>query len=274
VAIVHVRGADGIRIGVVDEGEGPAILVVHPGSGEVSSWSNVAHLLTDEFRVVRIQRRIYAADAEIVLPHTMAIEASDVLAVAVELAQPLLVGHSSGAVAALEAALVSPASFAAIVLYEPPLATSSPVAGEPGLRARAALDAGDAVEAMRIHMQDIVRLPAANAAMFDDPDVRARLERFAAAQIADNEAIDALGVGIARYAALDLPTVLIEGEHSPEHLRTRLADLAATLPNVQRIVTLEGQGHIAHMTAPTVLADVIRECAGAHALLPRSRTAG
>ncbi|MFI9781808.1 alpha/beta fold hydrolase [Streptomyces sp. NPDC051956] len=43
-------------------------------------------------------------------------------------------------------------------------------------------------------------------------------------------------------------------------MRERLADLAATLPNA-RIVTLPGQGHIAHLTAPEPLANAIRDMA-------------
>ncbi|GGT10357.1 hypothetical protein GCM10010207_06160 [Streptomyces atratus] len=81
-----------------------------------------------------------------------------------------------------------------------------------GVHARAALDAGDPVEAMRIHMRDIVPTPAgAVDAMFADQRVRA-----------------ALGVGIDRFAALGMPTPLVEGDLSPAHLRERLADLAAT----------------------------------------------
>jgi pimeloyl-ACP methyl ester carboxylesterase len=249
-------------VSAIDEGDGPAILVVHPGGGDASSWDGVARLLTDEFRVVRVRRRLYAPGAPTTFPHTMALEAADVLAIAARLVRPLLVGHSSGAVVALEAALVSPASFTAMVLYEPPLATTSPIAGEAGVRARAALDAGDEVAAMEIHMRDIVRMPsAAVAAMFAMPEARARFARVAAAQIADNEALDALGVGIERYGALDLPTVLVEGDASPAHLRRRLADLATSLPHVERIVTLPDQGHIAHLTAPDLLADVIRAVA-------------
>ena len=262
MAMLYGTDAGGARLNAIDEGEGSAILVVHPGGGDASSWSTVARLLADEFRVVRIQRRIYTPEASIALPHSMATEAADILTIAGGLARPLLVGHSSGAVAALEAALASPTAFAALVLYEPPLATTSPIAGEAGSRARAALDGGDPFLAMQIHMREIVGMPAADVtAMFAIPEARAQFARFAAAQIADNEAIDALGVGIARYAALDLPTVLIEGEHSPPHLRQRLADLAATLPRVEPVVTLAGQGHIAHMTTPQTLADVIRDVA-------------
>lgn len=246
----------------LDEGSGPALLVVHPGGSDAATWDGVTRRLTDDFRVVRIHRRIYAPGADIVLPHSMATEAADIVAVAELLGSPvLLVGHSSGAVAALEAALLDPTAFAGLFLYEPPMPTRELLAGPAGVRARSALDAGDPVEAMRIHMRDIVRMPANTVdEMFADARVRAAFAACAPAQIADDEALDALGVGIDRFATLETPTTLLEGGLSPAHLRERLADLAATLPDA-RIVTLPGEGHIAHLTAPDTLAGIVREVA-------------
>ncbi|MFI6346341.1 alpha/beta fold hydrolase [Streptomyces sp. NPDC050560] len=254
---------DGRTVTALDEGTGPNLLVVHPGGGDATAWDGVAGHLTCDFRVVRLQRRIYVPGAEVALPHSMAVEAADIVAVAALLERPvLLVGHSSGAVAALEAALLDPSPFAGLVLYEPPMPTRELTAGAAGARARAALDGGDPVEAMRIHMRDIVRMPATMVdAMFADEHARAALAANAAAQIADNEAIDALGVGVDRFGTLATPTTLIEGDLSPAHLRERVADLAATLPNAHTL-TLPGQGHIAHLTAPTALADTIRAAAG------------
>ncbi|WP_329459444.1 alpha/beta fold hydrolase [Streptomyces sp. NBC_01497] len=253
---------DGTSVTALDEGSGPALLCVHPGSNDETSWDAVAPLLTGAFRVVRIRRRIYAPGAAIAPSHSMADEAADILAVARLLDGPVfLVGHSSGAVAALEAALLSPSAFAGLFLYEPPIPTRTLLAGEAGARARAALDAGDPAEAMRIHMRDIVGMPAPEVdAMFDNAWVRAAFAVRAPAQMADNTAIDALGVGIDRFRTLTLPTTLLEGDLSPAHLRERVADLAATLPRT-RIVQLAGQGHIAQLTAPDVLADAIREAA-------------
>ncbi|MET8815884.1 alpha/beta hydrolase [Streptomyces sp. NPDC004549] len=254
---------DGRAVTALDEGSGPNLLVVHPGGGDATTWDGVIRHLTDDFRVVRIRRRIYVPGADIALPHSMTTEAADILAVADLLEPPvLLAGHSSGAVAALEAVLSAPSAFCGLFLYEPPLPTKELIAGTAGARARAALDGGDPVEAMRIHMRDIVRMPATVVdAVFADQHVRAALSASAAAQIADNEAIDALGVGMDRFAALETPTTLVEGDLSPSHLRERLADLAAVLPRA-RIVTLAGQGHIAHLAAPDVLADTIRDAAG------------
>ncbi|MFI6471054.1 alpha/beta fold hydrolase [Streptomyces sp. NPDC050516] len=254
---------DAWPITALDEGSGPNVLVVHPGGGDVTTWDGVARHLSDDFRVVRIRRRIYVPEAHIELPHSMTIEAADIVAVA-ELLEPpvLLVGHSSGAVAALEAALLDPSAFAGLFLYEPPMPTKELLAGMAGARARAVFDRGDPAEAMRIHMRDIVRMPANLVdAMFADQQVRAAFSAYAAAQIADNEAIDALGAGVDRFATLEIPTTLIAGDLSPAHLRERLADLAAVLPDA-RIVTLPGQGHFAHLNAPDTLADSIRDMAG------------
>lgn len=254
--------SDGHPIAARATGSGPCLLVVHPGGGGVSSWDAVADLLNPDFRVVRVQRRVYAPGATVTLPHSVAVEAADILAVTELLEAPIvLVGHSSGAVAALEAALAAPSAFAGLVLYEPPLPTRDLVGGEAVVHARAVFEAGDPVEAMRIHLRDIVRLPAeeVDARLADEP-TRTAFASQAGAQIADAEAIDALGVGTDRYAGLDLPAVLIEGDTSPEHLRERLADLAKALPDAE-VVTLAGQGHVAHLTAPELLAATVREAA-------------
>ncbi|MEV7599253.1 alpha/beta hydrolase [Kitasatospora sp. NPDC089797] len=254
---------DAPALTALDDGTGPSVLVVHPGGGDATAWDGVVRLLADDFRVVRINRRIYAPGADPALPHSMAVEAADILRVARLLEPPvLLVGHSSGAVAALEAALLDPSAVAGLVLYEPPLPTRELIAGEAAVRARAALDAGDRVEALRIHLRDIVRMPVDTVeALLADDGVRGALVAHVTAQIADDEAIDALGTGTDRFAGLAVPTTLIEGDLSPAHLRERLHDLAATLPDV-RTVTFAGQGHIAHLTAPGLLADTVRAAAG------------
>ncbi|WP_329122150.1 alpha/beta fold hydrolase [Streptomyces sp. NBC_01465] len=258
---------DGTPITALDEGtreisaSRPVLLVVHPGGSDISTWDAVARSLAADFRVVRVRRRIYVSGADIAPDHSMADEAADILAVARLLGpRPVfLVGHSSGAVAALEAARAEPSAFGGLFLYEPPLPTRSLLAGVAGLRARAAIDAGDPVEAMRIHMRDVVRMPAPEVdGMFADPRIAAAFAVHAAAQITDDEALDALGVGIDRFKGLELPVTLLEGDQSPEHLRERTADLAAVLPDA-RIVTLVGEGHIAQLTAPDRLESAIRD---------------
>ncbi|WP_371494040.1 alpha/beta hydrolase [Kitasatospora sp. NBC_00374] len=253
--------ADGTLVTALDGGTGPALLLVHGGGEDAGSWDGVTESLVEDFRVVRINRRIYAEGAPTPgVGHSCAVEAADILAVAGLLGQPAyLIGHSSGAIAAIEAALVAPSAFVGLFLYEPPVPSRSPVGGPAAVRAAAALASGDPTGAVRIQLRDIVGLPAAHVeALIRDPDTRRLLTLRAAAQAADVRALDALGVGTDRFTALRLPATLLEGGQSPSHLRERLADLAAALPNA-RVVTLPGCGHTAHRSAPRTVARTIRE---------------
>jgi pimeloyl-ACP methyl ester carboxylesterase len=257
-----VAGADGRPIPVTDEGQGPAILLLHAGSADRSSWAGVAAQLSGRFRVLRFDRWTYRDGHAAASPagaETMAAEVADVLAVAAATGErPLLVGHSSGAVVALESALAAPAAFRAMVLYEPPVAPAEPLGGEALRRARVALDAGDPDRAITIHLREIAgygRLLV--AAIRRVPPAWQVVRGHAAAQIADDEAIESLGVGLDRYARLDLPVLLLGGDRSPAHMRERLDALAAVLPGLDSVVVLDGQGHLANLRAPGEVAQVI-----------------
>ncbi|MHC0430029.1 alpha/beta fold hydrolase [Streptomyces sp. O3] len=269
---LHATSADGTPVTALDDGEGPPLLLVHGGGGSAASWDGVIRPLRDAFRVVRFTRRVYlpgqASGAGVPPTHSMAVEAADILALAERVERPvLLVGHSSGAVAALEAAVrAAPGALAGLFLYEPPVPTRSLVGAAAARRARAAFAAGDPREAMRIHLRDIVQEPADLVeTLTADPKAVAGFAAKAAAGFADIAAIDALGVGLDRFRRLDVPTTLLEGDRSPALVRERLADLAAALPNA-RVVTLAGEGHTAHLTAPGALADAIRQAAERAAL--------
>jgi hypothetical protein len=105
----------------------------------------------------------------------------------------------------------------------PPVAVTGPLGGDALRRARAALDAGDPDEAIAIHSRDIVGSPPLTVAVMRLlPPVRQAMRRYAAGQIADDEALESLGVGLDRYAGLDLPVLLLGGARSPARLRAGL----------------------------------------------------
>ena len=80
---------------------------------------------------------------------------------------------------------------------------------------------------------------------------------FAPGQIQDDANIESLGVGVGRYADLNVPALLLTGARSPKHLRVRLDALASVLPNVDSRVVLSHQGHLANAFAPGKVADII-----------------
>ncbi|HEY6595781.1 MAG TPA: alpha/beta hydrolase [Asanoa sp.] len=253
---------------VVELGSGPAILLIHSGSGDVSALAAVAALLADRFRTLRYTRPTYR-----LVPHptgadAMAAEVADVAAIAAAVDGPLLLaGHSSGAIVAMRAALAQPDRFAGLFLYEPPVALDEPLGGDALRRARAALDAGDPGEAMAIHNREIVGQGRLGVAVLRRiKPVWDRMSAQAAGQVADDESLESLGVGADHYRALDLPVFLLGGARSPGHLRRRLDALAAVLPNLAGVTVMPKQGHMANLRAPGQVAEPL--AAFAESLLP------
>jgi pimeloyl-ACP methyl ester carboxylesterase len=247
-------------IDVVTQGAGRPIVIVHGGTGNRTSWEGVADELAASFRVLRYTRPTYRLTPPARGTAAVEIEVADARAVATSAREPVVfVGHSSGAVVAIEAALADPIRVAALVLYEPPLDVTHSARGAAALqRARAALDDGHPVRAMRIHLTDLVGMPRPlTTLLMAMPPARRLFADFAEGQIADDEMLDALPVGLQRFAAVELPVLLITGEKSPRHLRERSAGLAAVLPRSPEQTDLVGQAHGANESAPDLLAEAI-----------------
>jgi pimeloyl-ACP methyl ester carboxylesterase len=250
-----MRAADGTSAAAVDEGIGAPILVLHGGMGDSSAWSPVTDRLRDRFRTVRLYRRQYRL--EFPRKITMAQEVEHVAAVARNLDRPLLVGHSSGAVLALEAMVADPSAYSGAVLYEPPLRTGAPLGGPTLAPAREALAKGRTGTAFTIFLRDVVGMnPLASwgigILVNRVPTMRDRVVR----QLDDCDAIDDLGVRLDAYAKIDLPILLLGGDRSPAHLAERLDALEAVLPNRRRLL-MHGQGHNAERSAPSRVATAI-----------------
>jgi pimeloyl-ACP methyl ester carboxylesterase len=254
------RSADGTGLVVRESGQGRPIVVVHGGMGAAAHWDPVSELLAPSWRILGLERRLYGRSGPPQSPHSMAHEAEDVVAVLAAVGEPaIVVGHSSGAVATLEAALLRPANLAGLVLYEPPVPAGIPLGGDHQARAEAALAAGDADTALYIFFHDIVGFGDDLIDPMRSPKWRAGWEYMQTvlpAQLEDNRAIRALPVGVDRYAAITVPALLLRGTQSPKHLHDRLAALAAALPH-NSVVDLPGEGHNANMSSPQLVADAI-----------------
>ncbi|MFI7127548.1 alpha/beta fold hydrolase [Nonomuraea sp. NPDC050153] len=259
--MIRVMAADGTEARAVDEGRGPIVLVLHPGLDDGSSWREVAERLAARHRVVRLHRRRYRLDLD-GASCTVAQEVEHVQAVVAALGggPMVLVGHSSGAVIALEALVADPSAFAGAVLYEPPTVIGAPLGGPHGeihARARAAIAAGRPGKAMRVFLRGTVRVPAWVAFLAGVfVTMMPRMRALVSPQIEDNVGMDSLGVRLDAYSGIEVPTVLLGGDRSPAHLVERLDALERVMPRVERVV-LRGQGHAAHAKAPGQVAAVI-----------------
>jgi pimeloyl-ACP methyl ester carboxylesterase len=238
------------------------ILIVHPGMDDGMSWHKVASRLRDRFRVVTPVRRRYNTDLPARPMCSIADEAADIVALARSFGVPVVVvGHSSGAVVALEALVAAPDAFSGAILYEPPIVIGPPLGGEATVRAQRAISQGKVAKAIRIFLRDIVRIPSpiavvAGAFIALNPRMRALAPR----QIDDATAIDDLGNRLTAYHEIKVRTVLLGGDRSPAHLGARLDALADVLPNAQRVV-MHRQGHGANVRSPGAVADLIADFA-------------
>lgn len=259
------KAADGSEVRAYDEGEGPAILVLHAGMDDGTRWARVAAKLAPRHRVIRLVRRQYRLDLP--APVTMAEEVAHVRAIVDQLDEPpLVVGHSSGGVVALEAILEVP--FAGAVIYEAALEIPPGSWAGPVRDAMAALERGKIGRAMAIFLREVIQLPGPVAVLAGAYGaIRPAYRRLVPRQIYDARAIHLLDGHHERYSRITAPTAVLTGERSPAYIAGLVAACLQALPHAEKIV-LPGQGHAANLTAPELLA---REIAAAYDRI-RSRT--
>jgi pimeloyl-ACP methyl ester carboxylesterase len=256
----HLATADPAGVVYEDEGSGPVVLVVHGGLSDESAWGRVAAELVPSFRVVRIRRRLYRTELPADPATDFASEVDDLLALAAAIGEPIvIVGHSSGAVVALETVVRDPAPFLGCVVYEPPLLLGSPIGVVRGVAdARAALAKGRPGSALRIFATRMVGMPAAVGWLMPVlVRVNAKVRSLVPRQIDDQEALNRLGNRLDAYALIALPVLLLTGGRTPRHLRDRTDRLADVLPAARPVAVMPRQGHAANERAPAEVARLV-----------------
>jgi pimeloyl-ACP methyl ester carboxylesterase len=241
-----VRSADGTPIAVWRSGAGPPLVLVHGTAADHARWAPVLPAFEERFTVLAVDRRGRGASGD---DGAYAIEREfeDLAAVADHAGEgACLLGHSFGAICALEAPLLA-RPLRALVLYEPPVntwITSDDVVGQ----LEELLESGERDRLLALFMAEVAGVsPEQIEVMRAQPAWPARL---AAAhtiprelRAAGEHRFDAAAVG-----GLDVPALLLRGSVTRDTFSRAVETVDAALPD-GRVVTLDGQGHTAMDTA-------------------------
>ncbi|HEX8645666.1 MAG TPA: alpha/beta hydrolase [Thermoleophilaceae bacterium] len=245
----HVVSADGTAIGARVTGAGSPFVLVHGSAADGTRWAPIREQLAERFEVHAIDRRGRGLSGD-AGAYSIAREYEDVAAYVDALGEPAVVlGHSYGAVVALEAAGLM-GNLAALVLYEPPFPVGLEIY-DPGVVARleTLLAAGDRDELLATFMREVPRVPESHIETMRGQATWAA--RVAAAHTIPRElrAVNELEGGIReRFAGVDVPTLLLVGGASPAFLTEPSRALAETLTKSE-VAVFDGHAHSAMDTA-------------------------
>jgi pimeloyl-ACP methyl ester carboxylesterase len=160
-------------------------------------------------------------------------------------------GRSYGAIIALEAALLAE-NVDTLVLYEPPMDPDG-FRGPPGFfeTLEALLVAGDRDGVIAEMMTQVVGFSPEELAELRAGGTWEALVAKAHTLPREGHSVERYHFDAERLRALTVPTVLLEGDQSPDELRVGVRVLHEILPD-SRLVTMAGVGHEAPQTGPEI----------------------
>jgi pimeloyl-ACP methyl ester carboxylesterase len=234
-----------------EAGSGPAMLLLHAGVADRRMWSeHLAPLAAAGLRVVAVDLPGFGEAA--VGPGEQAawkdvVETMDALGID----RAVLVGNSFGGAVALRVAAVTPERVAALVLVS---------VDAPDLQPSPELEGAWEAEEDALARGDVDAAVAAVLATWTRPDAPPEVrDRVAAMQRRTYElqaaapevtaAPDPLEEDPTRVQGIDVPALVLSGEHDMADFRDGAEALARALPQARREV-IPGAGHLAPLETP------------------------
>jgi pimeloyl-ACP methyl ester carboxylesterase len=178
-------------------------------------------------------------------------EFEDIAAVVDSLGEPAnLLGHSFGALCALEAALLT-RNIRQLILYEPaiPLQDNS-LYDEAGIeRMQVLLDKGDREGVLTTFYREVAMIPPHEIERLRSSPAWPARVATAHTLPREMQAEKRYKFNAQRFRVLHIPTLILIGGDSPRFVKEACETLDSVLPN-SRIGVMPGQQHLAMYTAP------------------------
>lgn len=249
---------DGTPIAYHRRGAGPPLILVHgSGSANPVAWTAVLPSLEEHFTVYAVDRRGRGESGD--SPHyAIERESEDIVAIIESLDEPAnLLGHSFGALCALEAALLS-REVHKLILYEPAIPLPDVMLYPAGVidRLQALLDLGDREGVLTTLYSEVVMMPPHEIEQLRSSPLWPARVASAHTALREAWAEEQYTFDAQRFNDLHTPTLLLLGGDSPQVLKAATEAIAAALPNSQ-IVVMPGQQHVAMYSAPALFRDEV-----------------
>lgn len=247
----YITSKDGTKIAYIKSGNGPALVLVHGTTIDHTQWANLIPILSQHFTVYAIDRRGRGQSGD-TQPYALSREFEDIAALIDAIPQKVnLLGHSYGALCALETALLTK-NVNKMVLYEPPIYVTFKFSYPPGMldRIEAFVKEGNAEEALLFLYKMAGTRPNEVELLRSFPSWQSRIS-------ASNTIVREL-VGVQEYSFdanrfkdLKNPILLLHGGDSQPFYKTAIETLSQSLP-CSKMEALPGQQHEAIDAAPDV----------------------
>ncbi len=249
--------ADGTMIAYERDGSGPPIIMVVGAFNTRATTAPLAAALAGKFTVLNYDRRGRGGSSD-TLPYSVKREIEDIDALIAEAGgSAALFGYSSGATLALKAA-ADGLAITKLAVYDPPFVVDD---SHPLLPANFAeqlaklVAAGRRGEAVELYQRVAVGIPEEVVARMRQAPFRPGLEAIAHTLVYDATVIGDLALPPDLAASVTVPTLVIDGEHSPPIMHRAAEILGQRLANGRRC-TLAGQSHD---ISPDATAPVLEE---------------
>jgi pimeloyl-ACP methyl ester carboxylesterase len=254
-----VTSSDGTTIAFDRAGEGPPLVLVGGALSDRAAAGSLTEALAPRFTVFAYDRR-GRGDSGDTAPYAVEREIEDLEALVGETGGSAFVfGHSSGAALALEATARG-LPITKLALYEPPFIIDDghePLPDDYVERLTELAASGRRGDAVEYFLTSGPGVPPEVVAGMRSEPFWAGMEKIAHTLAYDGmvmgDTMSGRPLPADRWTSVTVPTLVLDGDQSPDWARNSVAALADLLPNAERR-SLEGQDHGA---APEVLAPVL-----------------
>jgi pimeloyl-ACP methyl ester carboxylesterase len=251
--MAQLRLSDGAHLSYDAHGDGPVVVLLHPGLWDRRTWDRQVETFADAgFRVLRYDARGYGGSSRLTGEPYSHVRDLRALLDAREIRHAALVGCSMGGATAIDFVLTYPDRAWALVAVAPGLSGFDSTPEEDAWweerdgPIRAAIEAGEIERAQELRLEIWASLGTSDEA-------GSTIRRIAFDNIhevtMDESAEEGIGPPAAgRLHEIEAPTLLIAAQHDPPDMR-RLADQLAKGIAGARLVSIDAD-HVVNVRAP------------------------